>query len=41
MLQTTIDYLRGKTQLQEVVFCLWGKEAFEVFEKTLRNLTSV
>jgi O-acetyl-ADP-ribose deacetylase (regulator of RNase III) len=41
MLQTTIDYLHGKTQLQKVAFCLWGKEAFEVFEKTLRNLTSV
>jgi len=41
MLQTAIDYLRGKTQLQEVVFCLWGKEAFGIFEKALRNLASV
>lgn len=38
MLQTTIDYLNGKTQLQDVVFCLWGKEAFEVFEKTLQRI---
>jgi len=38
MLQTTIDYLRGTTQLQEVVFCLWGKEAFEVFEKALSGM---
>lgn len=38
MLEATIDYLRGKAQLQEVAFCLWGKEAFEVFEKTLRRI---
>lgn len=40
MLQTTIDYLRGATQLQEVVFCLWGKEAYQVFEKTLKQISS-
>jgi O-acetyl-ADP-ribose deacetylase (regulator of RNase III) len=39
MLQTTIDYLRGKTQLQEVVFCLWGEEAFQHFTKALRSMT--
>ena len=36
MLAATAGYLRGKTGLQTVLFCLWGKEAFQVFEKTLR-----
>lgn len=36
MLATTIDYVRGKTGLEKVVFCLWGDEAYQVFEKTLR-----
>lgn len=40
MLQTTIDYLRGKTQLKEVIFCLWGNEAFQIFEKTLKQMSS-
>jgi len=40
MLQTTIDYVRGKTQLQEIVFCLWGTEAYEIFETTLTQFSS-
>ncbi|MCG3120963.1 MAG: O-acetyl-ADP-ribose deacetylase [bacterium] len=36
MLATTIDYVRGKTGLAKVVFCLWGDEAYQVFERTLR-----
>ncbi|NUO81088.1 macro domain-containing protein [candidate division KSB1 bacterium] len=36
MLSTTADYLSGSTGLETVTFCLWGKEAFEVFEETLR-----
>jgi len=38
MLATTIDYLRGKTGLEKVVFCLWGEEAYQTFEKTLKLL---
>ena len=38
MLTTAIDYLRGKTGLEQVVFCLWGKEAFGVFESTLTRM---
>jgi len=38
MLQTTIEYLRSQKQLKEVVFCLWGKEAFGVFEKALQRM---
>ncbi|MDZ7361552.1 MAG: macro domain-containing protein [candidate division KSB1 bacterium] len=36
MLTTTVDYLRSKTGLEKVVFCLWGKEAYQIFEKTLK-----
>jgi len=39
MLQNTILYLEsGNTNLKKVVFCLYGKEAFEIFNNTLRNL---
>lgn len=37
MLSTTIEYLQGETALEEVVFCLWGKEAYTIFEKTLKQ----
>lgn len=36
MLTAAVGYLRGKTSLQTVVFCLWGKEAYQAFEKTLK-----
>ncbi|MGH7490760.1 MAG: macro domain-containing protein [bacterium] len=36
MLTATVGYLRGKTGLQTVVFCLWGKEASQAFERTLK-----
>ncbi len=36
MLMTTIEYLKGESGLETVSFCLWGKEAFGVFQKTLR-----
>ena len=39
MLGATVEYLRGKTGLTEVVFCLWGQEAYGVFERTLRQIT--
>jgi O-acetyl-ADP-ribose deacetylase (regulator of RNase III) len=35
MLSTTVDYLRGTTGLEKVVFCLWGREAYSVFEAAL------
>jgi len=38
MLATTIEYLRGKTGLEKVVFCLWGDEAHGIFEKTLKRM---
>jgi O-acetyl-ADP-ribose deacetylase (regulator of RNase III) len=38
MLTTTVGYLRGKTGLEKVVFCLWGEEAYQIFEKTLKAI---
>lgn len=37
MLRTTIDYLKGDTALQRVVFCLFGKDSYNVFEKQLKR----
>ncbi len=35
MMSTSRDYLRGTTQIREVIFCLYTSSDFEVFEKTL------
>ncbi len=40
MLKTTIDYLKGKTGLEKVVFCLFGPESYEVFVNQLKEETS-
>ncbi|MFH1370282.1 MAG: macro domain-containing protein [Planctomycetota bacterium] len=37
MLRTTIDYLKGETGLKRVVFCLFGKESYAVFENALKR----
>ncbi len=37
MLQTTIDYLKGDTALRRVVFCLFGKDSYDAFEKQLKR----
>jgi O-acetyl-ADP-ribose deacetylase (regulator of RNase III) len=39
MLSTVLEYVKGQTQLEKVVFCLWGKEACSLFEETLKKLT--
>ena len=39
MLKNTIEYLQGKTGLQRVVFCLYGKDSYEVFEDQLKTET--
>jgi O-acetyl-ADP-ribose deacetylase (regulator of RNase III) len=31
MLRTTIDYLKGKTHLEKVIFCLFGRDSYGVF----------
>lgn len=35
MLSTTIAYLEGQTGLKKVMFCLFGRDAYEVFENQL------
>ena len=40
MLKTTIDYLKGQTGLEKVVFCLFGADSYEVFENRLERETS-
>ena len=38
MLETTIDYLKGRTGLEKVVFCLFGAESYDVFRRRLKHL---
>ena len=38
MLSTTIEYLKGKTNLNKVVFCLYDTETFEIFKRELQRL---
>ena len=40
MLKTTIEYLNGKTNLQKVIFCLYGNDSYQVFEQQLKQETS-
>jgi O-acetyl-ADP-ribose deacetylase (regulator of RNase III) len=40
MLKTTIDYLKGQTCLEKVVFCLFGRDSYEIFESRLEQETS-
>jgi O-acetyl-ADP-ribose deacetylase (regulator of RNase III) len=37
MLRTAIEYLQGQTGLERVVFCLFGKESYQVFESRLQQ----
>jgi O-acetyl-ADP-ribose deacetylase (regulator of RNase III) len=36
MLKETIDYLKGQTGLEKVVFCLFGRDSYRVFEDQLK-----
>ena len=38
MLSTVVEYIREETGLERVVFCLFGKEAFDVFKKAFNEL---
>ena len=40
MLATTIEYLKGRTGLQRVVFCLFGRDSYQVFANQLEKETS-
>ncbi len=37
MLKTTIDYLKGKTGLKKVVFCLFGSDSYQIFTNQLKQ----
>ncbi len=37
MLDTAIAYLKGATGLERVVFCLYGKPAYDIFEAALKT----
>jgi len=37
MLSETINYLKGETGLEKVVFCLFDQKAFDMFQKTLEK----
>jgi len=37
MLRTAVDYLKGPTGLEKVVFCLFGKDNYEVFANQLKR----
>jgi len=37
MLKTAIEYLKGQTGLEKVVFCLFGRESYQVFENQLKQ----
>jgi len=39
MLGTTIEYLKGQTGLQKVVFCLFGRDSYDVFANRLEQET--
>jgi O-acetyl-ADP-ribose deacetylase (regulator of RNase III) len=38
MLGAALERLRSGTPLERVVFCFYGREAYRVFETTLRTL---
>ncbi|MEM2133548.1 MAG: macro domain-containing protein [Candidatus Jordarchaeaceae archaeon] len=40
MLKTTIEYLKGKTGLEKVVFVLYDKESYNIFNETLKGMTA-
>jgi len=37
-LRTVIDYLRNNTDIEEVRFVLFGREAYNIYEETLKRL---
>jgi len=40
MLKTTLAYLNGQTGLERVVFCLFGRDSYTIFEKRLKEESS-
>ena len=38
MLSTVVEYVKGETRLERIVFCLYGEEAFRIFVKTFKRI---
>jgi O-acetyl-ADP-ribose deacetylase (regulator of RNase III) len=38
MLQTAKDYLEVYQEPQKIIFCLWGKDNFEIFRQTMEEI---
>jgi len=39
MLSAVVEYVRGKTGLERIVFCLFGKESFRIFKETFKTIS--
>ena len=37
MLRTVVDYLKGQTGVEKVIFCLFGRDSYEVFANQLKQ----
>jgi O-acetyl-ADP-ribose deacetylase (regulator of RNase III) len=40
MLAMAIEHLRGKTSIERVVFCLFGRDSYDVFARRLEQETA-
>lgn len=40
MLKATIEYIKGQTGLEKVVFCLFGRDSYDVFASRLEKETA-
>jgi O-acetyl-ADP-ribose deacetylase (regulator of RNase III) len=38
MLTIVVEFLKRPTKLEKVVFCLWGKESYNVFKESLSRI---
>lgn len=40
MLEVVTGFVKRESKISQVYFCLWGEEAFKIFDKTLQELTT-
>lgn len=40
MLQTTTDYLNGETDLEKIIFCLYGLGSYKIFSERLATISN-
>lgn len=41
MISTVLDYVKQKTSLKKIVFCLWEDASFNIFKETFFHLTDL